>query len=350
MQFTNIAVMEMFAKGERNLQANFYRLFKAGGHMDIYEKGLLRGLQCFFINNIGMLHNAEGRCPTRFTTRWVDSAGHISDLTARADVSSELAFKTGNINRFTLSNCSVCDADFSDVMGVEFSTKVPVYCSQYRFSNLLHPELDTLLDKFSEVMREVESEVMREVETDNTPFDSILAAMRQADHGTRNFLLQQTCQPERPAALPKGRFHIFLSHQQGDKGFVERLKADLEGAGFECWYDVDQLSAGDELVTDLVEAVVSKCEVAIFVCSKNFIRSRWTSYELLHAVNSQMASRGGRRLVPILLDGVPDTVIPPLLKPYVHIDFTRYHKFSEYNASVKRLIKSVQTQLSAIGL
>lgn len=344
MRITNFLIMKLLSESEFEDPKNFFyeSLYFGGHHMDLYERGLWRGLQAFFLTNIGIMVNPEDKRPKRVTCRWIDTTGHISTLKPHIEARSDLALMAGEIEGLTVMPCDKCGAPFDDVVAIEIATQGPVFACWFRFADLVHPRLGEIIDAYRDLILHIEER--------GTTAEEATERFRETERKVRDFFLRQLCTPNEMSTLPEDRFHVFLSHQTGDKPFVEKIKADLEGEGYRCWYDMDQLHAGDELATELAKAVVDKCELAVFVCSKNFIRSRWASYEMLQAVTAQMNHRGGRRLVPILLNGDPQDVIPEILRPYIYIDFSTYHKYYDYNKSLKSLLNSIRKQLSALGL
>lgn len=73
---------------------------------------------------------------------------------------------------------------------------------------------------------------------------------------------------------------LFISHASEDKiDFVDPLKAKLQEAGFDTWYDKDQLTIGDSLLQKIGEGL-NECDFGVVVFSKHFFAKKWPQAEL----------------------------------------------------------------------
>ncbi len=50
---------------------------------------------------------------------------------------------------------------------------------------------------------------------------------------------------------------IFISYSYQDKDFVEWLKSNLAGLGFEFWYDQEEINIGDSIKEKVNEGIQS---------------------------------------------------------------------------------------------
>jgi len=48
---------------------------------------------------------------------------------------------------------------------------------------------------------------------------------------------------------------VFLSHQSGDKPFVEKLAKDLERLGIKVWFDKWQIKVGESLTWSIENGI-----------------------------------------------------------------------------------------------
>ncbi|MFA5984773.1 MAG: toll/interleukin-1 receptor domain-containing protein [Methylococcaceae bacterium] len=109
---------------------------------------------------------------------------------------------------------------------------------------------------------------------------------------------------------------VFVSHSSSDKGFVDRLVADLASREIPVWYDKFDLRVGDS-VTGGINEGLSQSKYFLIVLSKASVLSRWVTEELNAALMHQVAI-GGTFLLPVLIE---DCDIPPLLKHRRYADF-----------------------------
>lgn len=88
--------------------------------------------------------------------------------------------------------------------------------------------------------------------------------------------------------LLKKEFDFFISHASEDKeDFVRDLSEALSLKGFKVWYDETELLIGDSLRKKIDEGLACS-RFGIVVISPNFVRKRWTEYELNGMVAREM--------------------------------------------------------------
>ena len=97
-------------------------------------------------------------------------------------------------------------------------------------------------------------------------------------------------------------FHVFLSHSSPDKPTVEEIARRLKREGIEPFLDKWNLIPGDPWQEALEEALINSAACAVFVGSGGF--SPWQHEELRAAIENRVSgSRGGYRIIPVLLPG-----------------------------------------------
>jgi tetratricopeptide (TPR) repeat protein len=117
-------------------------------------------------------------------------------------------------------------------------------------------------------------------------------------------------------------YDVFLSHNSKDKPAVETI-ANLLGQKYSlrCWLDKWNLVPGEPWQEALEEAL-DECEtVAVFVGPKTI--SPWENKEMRAALQMQ-AQNKGRRVIPVLLPGAPDSQdlkLPMFLTQMTWVDF-----------------------------
>ena len=84
------------------------------------------------------------------------------------------------------------------------------------------------------------------------------------------------------------KYDFFISHASEDKeDLVRDLAEALSQKGFKVWYDETELLVGDSLRKKIDEGLACS-RFGIVVVSPNFVRKRWTEYELNGMVAREM--------------------------------------------------------------
>ncbi|MBT3711829.1 MAG: SUMF1/EgtB/PvdO family nonheme iron enzyme [Anaerolineae bacterium] len=86
---------------------------------------------------------------------------------------------------------------------------------------------------------------------------------------------------------------IFISYSRQDMDFVKTLAEDLENEGFDIWYDLTDIDAGDRWAKEIQDGI-NESEIFVIVVSPNSIKSEWVEKEFL------FASQRGLKIVPLL--------------------------------------------------
>ncbi len=123
---------------------------------------------------------------------------------------------------------------------------------------------------------------------------------------------------------------VFISHTAVDKGFVRRLKARVEAAGYNVWLDEHDLLAGDSLAEQIGEAL-TRTRVVLVVVSEASVASRWLRYEL--NIATQRMIKGECRVIPVVIDG---SELPPEVRGLLYADC---------RTSLRRGWRSIETAL-----
>ena len=118
-------------------------------------------------------------------------------------------------------------------------------------------------------------------------------------------------------------YDFFISHASEDKEtFVRPLAQALMDAGCSVWFDETALKPGDSLRTSLDKGMVDS-RYGIVVISPNFIKKRWTEYELNGMVSKEM--NGHKVIIPVWFNVTKDDVLhySPTLADKLAIDASR---------------------------
>lgn len=121
---------------------------------------------------------------------------------------------------------------------------------------------------------------------------------------------------KRQVAAVSRSIRVFLSYSRRDAEIARRLSTDLQGRGFEVWYDKAQLRPGVPWEDEIKQAIDRVLEKGALVCllSKASLSSAYAMHEVRHA----LAQNG--RVIPCVLER-PD-VVPPELQSIQWVDFS----------------------------
>jgi hypothetical protein len=136
----------------------------------------------------------------------------------------------------------------------------------------------------------------------------------------------------------------FISYSNEDKAFAERLKRDLEEAGFECWFAPDKLSVGANIRPQIDEAIRRHAKV-VLILSQHSIDSPWVEDEAESTFENEKAARGPL-LFPLRIDSsVLNTQVSwaAKIRRQRNIgDFSCWGDEDKYMAALQRLITDLR--------
>ena len=89
--------------------------------------------------------------------------------------------------------------------------------------------------------------------------------------------------------------HIFISYSRRDKLVVEKFVDGLKTKRFVVWQDVSDLSAGDEWLQAIFEAIEQAAVVVVF-WTQSAQNSEYVAKEIQHAL------KHGKKIIPVWLD------------------------------------------------
>lgn len=119
-------------------------------------------------------------------------------------------------------------------------------------------------------------------------------------------------QQVRPEDLVGVEFHAFVSYSQHDADWVHNaLLPNLEGpaGGLRICQHEKNFVPGKTIIENIINCV-EKSRRSVFVLSAHFVKSEWCHYELYFA-SHQRLSRGSDSVVLVLLEPLPQYLIPP---------------------------------------
>ena len=131
----------------------------------------------------------------------------------------------------------------------------------------------------------------------------------------------------------------FISHASADKERFVRPFADaLETHGISAWVDEREIQPGDRFAEKIHDAL-DKADAVVMVLSENSADSEWVKDEinaaLVHRINK---GAKGAKLLPVVLDGLPNQRIPPALHgiQQVRVDA------GDYKGAAEKISRAIQ--------
>lgn len=129
---------------------------------------------------------------------------------------------------------------------------------------------------------------------------------------------------------------VFISYGRGDSDdFAKRIVDALRAQGLEVWFDRDTLKPGDDLVTEIPNAL-AKSRAAVFIISPAALTSPWVEQERNLAISRWIDGDWHGRIIPVLT-GVDKP--PSFLRTKLWVDFK---DDSQFNDNIDRLVKGIR--------
>jgi hypothetical protein len=120
---------------------------------------------------------------------------------------------------------------------------------------------------------------------------------------------------------------VFISYSRKDINFARRLATDLEGAGFDVWWDLSDLKGGDDWVR-FIPSAIEASQYFVVLLSPNSIQSEWVSKEYSYALRLR------KRVVPAMIKPCD---VPFALNTINYVDFVH----EEYATAVNKLLAAL---------
>ena len=139
-------------------------------------------------------------------------------------------------------------------------------------------------------------------------------------------------------------YSCFISYNNKDQEFAQRLHDDLQNSGVRCWFAPEDMKIGDR-IRPTIDHQIRMREKLIVILSENSIQSEWVGDEVEAAIEQEKAS-GKNVLFPISLDGaVFDTRDDwaAKIKRRISIgDFSKWKNEGAYQKMFDRLLRDLK--------
>jgi hypothetical protein len=111
------------------------------------------------------------------------------------------------------------------------------------------------------------------------------------------------------------RLNAFVSYARGDVEFVERLVTALATRDIDVTIDRRSLPMAVEFQPELLD-LIRRADTVLFVVSSRSVASPWCAWEIAQVVELH------KRLVPVIIEAVPDAQVPEAARKINYVHFT----------------------------
>ena len=127
---------------------------------------------------------------------------------------------------------------------------------------------------------------------------------------------------------------LFLSYSRRDKEFVERLFKALDGRGKDVWADFDDIPGAAAWRGEL-QSGITESDAFVFVISPSSAASDYCRQEI------EQAAELNKRVVPVVLEPVPDADVPEPAAAHQWISFAG----RDFDEALDELVQAIDTDL-----
>jgi len=125
---------------------------------------------------------------------------------------------------------------------------------------------------------------------------------------------------------------VFISYSSTERGSAKLLRGAIEGEGFQCWFDTDEIRTGDFYRENLRNAL-NECKVCVFYVTEKSVKRPWCLAETAAFWGA------GKPVLPFLTSTTFDREkIPPHLKGMA------------FTSDSQELIESLRQHLDGSGI
>ena len=114
---------------------------------------------------------------------------------------------------------------------------------------------------------------------------------------------------------------IFVSYAHGDSAAVTPVIRAMAEKGLKVWSAEDSVEPGESW-EDALEGAMDNANGYVIFLSPDYLRTRWTNFEM-GAAAAKAAAAPQRRLIPVLLPGTTWGEVPFLIRDRRGIDATK---------------------------
>jgi tetratricopeptide (TPR) repeat protein len=184
----------------------------------------------------------------------------------------------------------------------------------------------------------------------------------QKRHEAEKWLLTEFTPPSQPPCLPSDLHaeficeskknasnlmtEVFISYDTDDAGYREDVKKSLEKYGITSWVHNKDIQSGMDFETAIFQGI-EQADNFLFFISKQSVESEWCLKELDYAIKLN------KRVIPLLIEVVPNAEIPASIRQIQYINFTdnkerelARQESSDYQKDINDLIRELYDEAS----
>lgn len=139
-------------------------------------------------------------------------------------------------------------------------------------------------------------------------------------------------------------YSCFISYNNKDEEFAQRLHDDLQDSGMRCWFAPEDIKIGDR-IRPTIDTQIRMREKLIVILSENSIQSEWVGDEVEAAIEQENAN-GKDVLFPIRLDeaalNTRSDWAAKIKRRRSIGDFSQWKDDAEYQKMFKKLLKDLR--------
>ena len=141
-------------------------------------------------------------------------------------------------------------------------------------------------------------------------------------------------------------YSCFISYNNKDEAFAQRLHDDLQNSGVRCWFAPEDMKIGDR-IRPTIDRQIRMREKLIVILSENSIQSEWVGDEVEAAMEQEKVS-GKNVLFPISLDNTVfetrDDWAAKIRRRRSIGNFSKWKDEAEYQKMFDRLLRDLRAQ------
>ena len=129
------------------------------------------------------------------------------------------------------------------------------------------------------------------------------------------------------------RLKVFLSYSRKDGAFAQELLAALELLGFDAYLDKEDIAPGEPW-EERLSGLIRLADTVVFIISPNSLASEHCTWEV------EQTALAGKRLVPVMLEQVPDKDVPDRPRKLNYVFFSNGQSFSKSLGDLARALRA----------
>lgn len=110
---------------------------------------------------------------------------------------------------------------------------------------------------------------------------------------------------------------VFISYSRKDEDEAHEIADNLKTMNVDAWLDTERIRPGEDYIEAIRQAIADS-DVFLALLSPNTSHSEWVELETTEVLKSR--NRKPAMIIPVLVAGEPDKVIPTWLKDRQYVD------------------------------